>query len=98
MENLQPLKKSFGNYIKVGYEFAKRKKMNNKQWGLLKRVSLIDNYVLILDDIIDESFLRNGKPCLYRKIGIPSALIIAEEYRNNATNSLIELSKKLGIK
>ena len=90
---LQPLNKSFENYIKLGYEYNLIKKITPKQGKLLKEISKIDDSILILDDIIDESKLRNAKPCLYIQEGLQKAIISSEILKSDSINSLIELMK-----
>lgn len=37
-------------------------------------IEMFHNFTLIHDDIMDESELRRGKPCLYKKYGVPLAI------------------------
>lgn len=93
---LQPTKKAFENYLKLGYEYASKKKASKNIIPIIRKISLIDNGVLIIDDILDNSKLRNGKPCLYLKEGKSKALAKAEEYKAEAVksiNKLMELVK-----
>ena len=90
---LQPSNKSFENYIKLGYEFNSIKKITAEQNKLLKQISKIDDSILILDDIIDKSELRNGKPCLYKQEGLQEAIVQSEILRSEAISSLIKLMK-----
>lgn len=92
MSKLQPIKKSFESYIKLGYEYN-NKYMSRKQLSILKEISSIDDAVLIMDDIFDKSKYRNGKICLYRKIGIQGAILNAEILKAKAIEALIELMK-----
>jgi len=90
MNKLQPTTKSFENYIRLGYEHNFQK-MNSTQLVLLKDISFIDNSVLILDDIFDQSKTRNGKPCLYFKEGIQKAILTAELLKSKSIDSLTKL-------
>ena len=90
---LQPSNKSFENYIKLGYEFNSIKKITAEQNKLLKQISKIDDSILILDDIIDKSELRNGKPCLYKQEGLQEAIVQSEILKSEAISSLIKLMK-----
>lgn len=58
---------------------------------LLNDISLIDDSVLIKDDFLDGSKYRNGKLCLYKKIGVEQALIKSEHNRCNSINALFKL-------
>ncbi len=89
MKNLQPRKKSLGNYIKLGYEISE-KTLNKNNLELINKISLVDEYILIIDDILDKSLIRNGKPCLYIERGIKEAKRIAEDYKQQ---SFIALNK-----
>ncbi len=91
MKKLQASKTSFENYILIAYEYN-FKKMNSQQLSLLHKISAIDDSILILDDILDESKTRNGKPCLYIKEGLQKAIISAELLRIEAFNSITKLS------
>ena len=85
---LQPKSKSFPRYIQKGYEYASGKKMNIQQISCLKKLSAIDDSVLILDDILDDSKLRNGKKCLHTVIGIGNAIVKAELLKSTAIKAL----------
>lgn len=90
MDKLQPIKKSFENYIRLGYEYN-NKSIGKKQLNILEKILIIDDAVLIMDDIFDESKLRNGKPCLYRKVGIQGAILTAQILKSKSIEVLIEL-------
>lgn len=51
-------------------------------------VELAHNYSLILDDIIDHSELRRGKPTVWKKYGISTAILIAVHYRESISEAL----------
>lgn len=95
MQNLQPVKKSFGNYVKIGYEFAAHTTIPPKYANLFNKVSVIDDSVLIIDDILDQSSCRNGKSCLYKKSGLESALITAKLQEFKSFNALVALMNVL---
>jgi geranylgeranyl pyrophosphate synthase len=87
--------KSIENYIKLGYEYNSNN-LNYEQLFLLKNISKIDESILILDDILDNSKIRNKNPCLYLEIGVEKAISISKEYKLLGINSLkklIEISK-----
>jgi geranylgeranyl pyrophosphate synthase len=48
----------------------------------------IDNWILIMDDILDDSNFRNGEVCLYQSKGIKFAIIESEK---NIYSSLCEI-------
>ena len=78
MTSLQPRNKSFGFYVRYGYILAGGKP-SLEQDELFTQISLIDDSVLILDDIFDNSSTRNGKPCLHKSHGIQYANITAQK-------------------
>lgn len=88
---LQPTRKSFENYIRLGFEYASGKSLNKNSLLSLKKISLIDDAVLIIDDILDNSKTRNGKPCLYLQEGIQSAIVQAELSKVRAIENLIKV-------
>ena len=51
-------------------------------------VELAHNYSLIFDDIIDHSELRRGKPTVWRKYGISTAILVAVHYRESIAQAL----------
>lgn len=51
-------------------------------------VELAHNYSLILDDIIDHSELRRGKPTLWKMYGISTAILVAVHYRESIAQAL----------
>lgn len=61
---------------------------------ILNNVSLLDNAILIVDDIFDNSKLRNWSPCLYIEKWIQNALIQAELFKVEAIKQLEELMNK----
>ncbi|MHA1596766.1 MAG: polyprenyl synthetase family protein [Candidatus Asgardarchaeia archaeon] len=56
-------------------------------------IELVHNYSLIIDDIIDNSTLRRGKPTVWKKFSMPMALLAALHYRE-AIEEAIRRSKK----
>jgi len=53
-------------------------------------VELAHNYSLILDDIIDHSELRRGKPTLWKRYGLSTAILAAVHYRESIAQALNE--------
>lgn len=53
-------------------------------FGPAAGIELLHNYSLIMDDIIDNSTLRRGNPTVWKKYGIPIALLIGMHYREAA--------------
>jgi len=51
-------------------------------------VELAHNYSLILDDIIDHSELRRGKPTVWKKYGLSTAILVAVHYRESISQAL----------
>jgi geranylgeranyl pyrophosphate synthase len=90
---LQPNRKSLGNYIRLGFEYASGKNFGKNSLSALEKINLIDDAVLIIDDILDNSKIRNGKPCLYIQEGIQSAIIKAELNNVKAVENLIKVMK-----
>jgi len=90
MASLQPKNKSFGFYVEYGFILAGGNP-SVKQEKLFAKLSLIDDSVLILDDIFDNSISRNGKPCLHRTHGIQHASITAQKYQSQAYDCLYDL-------
>jgi geranylgeranyl pyrophosphate synthase len=90
MYYLQPENKTFGFYVRYGYLLTGNKP-NESQEILFRKISIIDDSILILDDIKDKSLLRNGKPCLYKKIGMKLATLTAEKDKQRAEHYLKKL-------
>ncbi len=53
-------------------------------YGPAAGIELLHNYSLIVDDIIDNSTLRRGSPTVWKKYGLPIALLIGMHYREAA--------------
>ncbi|MCD6563908.1 MAG: polyprenyl synthetase family protein [Thermoproteales archaeon] len=60
----------------------------NEAFPAAASVEIAHNYSLILDDIIDHSELRRGKPTVWKKYGISTAILVAVHYRESATEAL----------
>ncbi len=86
--SLQPSARSFDSYVIIGIEYVLKRKLNKREILLIRKLRLIDDSVLILDDILDGSKTRNGKPCLYLSKGIPLSIIHAELNKSKALLSL----------
>lgn len=89
---LQPIKKSFVWYLFKWVEYS-WKSINNFEVpnDLIEELHRLDDSILIIDDIFDESFERNGKPCLYRSIWIQGAIIEAQLLQTSFIKSLEHL-------
>lgn len=98
MIKLQPKYKSFEYYIYIGFKFAAKRNLNIAEKELLKKISFIDDSILIIDDIIDKSKLRNGKPCLYLQIGEEKAILKSKLLEIEARKSLLNLASALNAK
>lgn len=98
MIKLQSKFKSFDYYIYIGFRFATKKNLNIEEKKLLKKVSFIDDSILIIDDIIDKSKLRNGKPCLYLQIGEKKAILESKLLEIEARKNLLNLASILRTK
>ncbi|MFA6995418.1 MAG: polyprenyl synthetase family protein [Patescibacteria group bacterium] len=98
MIKLQPKSKSFEHYIYIGFKFATKKNLNIVGKKLLKNISCIDDSILIIDDIIDKSKLRNGKSCLYLQIGEEGAILKSKLLEIEARNNLLNLALLLKTK
>lgn len=53
-------------------------------------VEMAHNYSLIFDDVIDHSELRRGKPTLWRKYGLSTAILVAVHYRESIAQALLD--------
>ena len=51
-------------------------------------VEMAHNYSLIVDDIIDHSEFRRGKPTVWKKYGLSTALLVAFHYREAIAEAL----------
>ena len=51
-------------------------------------VELAHNYSLVLDDIIDHSELRRGRPTVWKKYGLSTAILVAVHYRESIAQAL----------
>ncbi|OYT31792.1 MAG: polyprenyl synthetase [Thermofilum sp. ex4484_79] len=60
----------------------------NEAFPAAASVEIAHNYSLILDDIIDHSELRRGKPTVWKKYGLSTAILVAVHYRESATEAL----------
>lgn len=98
MTKLQPKYRSFEYYINIGFKFAAKKNLSIAEKKLLKKISFIDDSILIMDDIIDKSKLRNGKPCLYLQIGEENAILKSKLLEVEARKSLLDLASSLNTK
>lgn len=92
---LQPRKKSAWSYILQGYQYWSGTQLHEEHINLLQAISAIDDSILIVDDIIDQSEIRNNQPCLFRQIGIPWAIIQSELLKAQSINSLMKLMSDL---
>lgn len=59
-------------------------------YEIAKNLELLKSSILIVDDILDKSFMRNGIKCLYREIGVEPAILIAEILKSQA---VLKISK-----
>lgn len=57
--------------------------------GALKAVELMDFSVIVIDDILDESQRRMGRPTVYKKWGIKNAIIVSSILKSIASEELI---------
>lgn len=55
-------------------------------------VELAHNYSLIFDDIIDHSELRRGRPTLWKRYGLTTAILVAVHYRESISQALNDTS------
>jgi geranylgeranyl pyrophosphate synthase len=92
--SLQPLKKSFPYYIQLGMEYVS-KDLSEKQKKLLSSIK-IDDSILIIDDILDNSKIRNNNSCLYVKKGIFNAIIYSELLKIKSIKKLINFAEMSG--
>jgi len=86
--SMHPQERSFARYIRLGMSYASNVEPSTSVLTLLSHVNTIDDAILIVDDILDESKVRNGKPCLYLQEGIPKALVTAELLKASADEAL----------
>jgi geranylgeranyl pyrophosphate synthase len=93
---IHPYEKSFGYYVRLGYAIAAGATVPAAGDGALERTSSLDTAILIIDDIIDESEGRAGRPCLYREVGIKDALARAMVIQCDAFTALLQAMDLLG--
>ncbi|HOZ53486.1 MAG TPA: polyprenyl synthetase family protein [bacterium] len=98
MKKLQPKSKSFEYYIYIGFKFVSKKNLNITEKKLLNNISCIDDSILIIDDILDGSKIRNGKPCLYLQIGEERAILKSKLLEIEARKNLLDLASLLKTK
>ena len=60
-------------------------------------LDLLQNWILIHDDIEDDSELRRGEPCLHRKYGIPLAINVGDALHCKMWSLLCKNVKNLGL-
>jgi geranylgeranyl pyrophosphate synthase len=85
---LHPYEKSFGYYMRVGYAIASGRCIPQDVDEAIEDASNVDTAILIIDDIIDESATRAGRPCMYREIGLKDALAEAMVIQWDALSAL----------
>lgn len=95
---LQANNKSFAHYIDIGLKISKKEELTPEKKLFLKKTSLIDDSILIIDDIIDKSKFRNSRPCLYRRIGEEGAIIKSKLLEIESRKNLSELASSLKTK
>ena len=59
-------------------------------------IEMWNNFILIHDDIEDESDLRRGKPCLHHICGVPSAINVGDGLHIKAYETLLKNKDLLG--
>ena len=59
-------------------------------------LELFQNWILIHDDVEDDSDLRRGEPCLHRKHGVPLAINVGDALHNQMWRLLHSNTSKLG--
>lgn len=55
-------------------------------------VELAHNYSLVLDDIIDHSEMRRGRPTLWKRFGLSTAILVAVHYRESIEQAINDTS------
>jgi len=63
-------------------------------FGPAAGIELLHNYSLVIDDIIDRSTVRRGNPTVWKKYGIPIALLIGMHYREAAFEATRKAANK----
>lgn len=61
-----------------------------------RALELLQNFLLVHDDIQDESEMRRGKPCLHKTIGVGSAINVGDGLYAYAWQSLMENKALIG--
>ncbi|MCD6514194.1 MAG: polyprenyl synthetase family protein [Candidatus Odinarchaeota archaeon] len=60
-------------------------------------IELIHNFSLIVDDIIDHSILRRGKPTVWKKYGLEFAILASLHYREAIEKAILKSPNPLKI-
>lgn len=74
---IHPFEKSLPNYVRIGFEYAAGAPIPDEALTGLFDLSLLDTSVLVIDDILDGSRSRAGRPSLHRDRGVNSAIVEA---------------------
>jgi geranylgeranyl pyrophosphate synthase len=93
---IHPFGKSLPNYIRIGYEYAARRPLPDDLLTRLHDVSLLDTSVLVIDDILDSSRERAGRPCLHRERGVNTAIVEAMLMSSRSITALGDVAEGLG--
>lgn len=97
MDKLQPSSKSFENYIKLAFTYSSIN-LTQDQLDLIEKLSIIDDSILMIDDILDDSQIRNGKPCYYKHHGIKKSIIDSQILYCEANEVILDLTKEFNTK
>jgi hypothetical protein len=87
-QRIHPYERSFGYYVRVGYEIATGIRPPPHADAAIDEASNVDAAILIIDDIIDESENRAGRPSMHREIGVKDALAEAMIIECDAVGAL----------
>src|SRR5256885_4254294 len=94
-KDIYPAEKSLANYVQIGYFFATGSDLPPEARQVLGDVSSIDIAALVVDDILDDSEVRAGRPCLFRTVGVKEAIVEAMLLQSRAVDALSKIMQLL---
>jgi geranylgeranyl pyrophosphate synthase len=93
---IHPYEKSLPHYVRIGYLFATGERFPFAVDTVLAGLSELDTSVLVVDDILDDSLTRAGRPALHRSAGVKSAIVESMLQLARAVDSMRDTATALG--
>ncbi|GHH32307.1 polyprenyl synthetase family protein [Lentzea cavernae] len=93
---LHPYDKSLARYVRIGYLFAAGETLPAEADDEVSAVSQSDTSMLVIDDILDDSASRAGKPALHVSQGIKAAIVEAMLLHAAAVDGIRRAAERLG--